>query len=186
MSFHLAWWDVNPYDAVMRFDDLFAGLEAWAAAGAQRELWDEARDLARGELGRLDLGARLLGAGSWRLRLTGGHGCAGRLLRVEADCAVLEDSGRQFCVPLAAVLSAQPGPGPTPGLTRADSTLRAALRRSSRLRPRYKLLLTDGGVLSGRLIQVGQDHAEFLGQDGPVLLSLAGISAVVSEPGMGS
>ena len=82
----------------MRFDDLFADLEAQASAQAQRELWDEAQELSRAERGRLDLGDRLRAGRQWRLRLAGGHGCAGRLLRVEADCLVLDQGGEQWCL----------------------------------------------------------------------------------------
>jgi hypothetical protein len=183
----------------MRFDDLFADLEAQAAALAQRELWDEAHSLARAELGRLELGDRLLGAAAWRLRLAGGHGCAGRLARVEADCLVVDRPASQWCVPLAAVRSATPlgtgrqapvaaqvaAPGGARGAVpagagqaeRGATTLRALLRRASRHRPLLRVLLDDGSACSGRLVQVGLDHAELRGDEGVLLVGLGGVSA---------
>ncbi|MDR2257275.1 MAG: hypothetical protein LBE25_14955 [Arthrobacter sp.] len=187
----------------MRFDDLFADLEAQAAALAQRELWDEAHSLARAELGRLELGDRLLGAAAWRLRLAGGHGCAGRLARVEADCLVVDRPASQWCVPLAAVRSATPlgtgrqvpvaaqgsaqvaAQGAAPGTQppgarqaeRGSTTLRALLRRASRHRPLLRVLLDDGSACCGRLVQVGLDHAELRGDEGVLLVGLGGVSA---------
>lgn len=181
----------------MRFDDLFADLEAQASAQAQRELWDEAQELSRAERGRLDLGDRLRAGRQWRLRLAGGHGCAGRLLRVEADCLVLDQGGEQWCLQLAAVRSAlAEGPGSQEGagvgiapatgaaaqLERGGQSLRAMLRRASRHRPPVKALVDDGSVYSARLMQVGQDHAELRGDEGTLVLGLAGVSAWVLEP----
>ena len=118
---------VKAYDAGMRFDDLFADLEAQASAQTQRELWDEAQELSRAERGRLDLGDRLRAGRQWRLRLAGGHGCAGRLLRVEADCLVLDQGGEQWCLQLAAVRSALAEGSENVRCGPASATVRAPL-----------------------------------------------------------
>ncbi len=181
----------------MRFDDLFADLEAYAAAQAQRELWDEAQELTRAERGRLELGDRLLAHARWRLRLAGGHACAGTLARVEADCVLVATPAQQWCVRLGAVRAAiAEGPeGAAPhgfpqgtgaesgnGVERGGLSLRAALRRASRHRPLVKALVDDGSTHAARLVQVGQDHAELRGDEGTVLLALAGVSAWILDP----
>jgi hypothetical protein len=152
----------------MRWDDLFADLEAPAEAAAAAELAAEVQDRTRREQGLLRLVDRLRAAGDAALTLTlPGVGVVhGRLLETGPDWVLLEEVGRrELLVALPTVLgvtgvgarSEVPGSEGEVGL-RLD--LRWALRGLARSRTGVQLLLTDGTALAGTLDRVGADHVD--------------------------
>jgi hypothetical protein len=151
----------------MRWDDLFADLEAQAAMLAATELDAEVDDQARVEVGRLLLVDRLRAAVGCTvtLRCTGPVTVTGRLLRVGREWAlVAESGGREALVALHAVLTAR-GLGrwaaPEPGdPIDARLGLRRLLRGLVRDRATLRVALVDGSVLDGTLDRVGYDFVE--------------------------
>ena len=158
----------------MRWNALFADLQAEAEAEAAAERRSEVSDRIRAEVGRLRLMDRLApllepGHGSLRLGLVGHAPVTGELQSLGADWLLLAQSGsdlaRDLLVPLLAVQwlqgvgarSAEPG---WEGAVGARLTLRVALRRIVRDRSSVVLGLTGGDVLGGRLARVGADHVE--------------------------
>jgi len=154
----------------MRWELLFADLEALADE-VEREPFDaDVADRARAERAALTLADRLRGhvGAAVVLRLLGGDRVRARLVDVGADWALLDDAG-QVVVPLAAVAGVE-------GLSRLASTSRAALdrrvrlgivlRRLSRDRTPVRVVLLDGAVLTGTIDRVGADHLD-LAQHAP-------------------
>jgi hypothetical protein len=152
----------------MRWQQLFADLEAQLDAGEAAVEQAESASRTRAEVGALGLADRLRGAlGSPVVLGCGGAGTvSGVLLEVGPDWLLLGDDGaRQCLVALAAVRSvgglgrrtAAPEPG---GPVRARLDLRRALRGLARDRCAVQIVLDDGGVLSGTLDRVGADYVE--------------------------
>lgn len=148
----------------MRWDELFADLEAQAEALQVAERDAEVAELTRLEASRLTLAARLAPAlGSQvRLRCLGGTMLAGRLSRSGPGWLLLDEgTGREALVATAAVtsvaglgrLSASSGSAVALGLA---SVLRAIARDRSVLR----VGLTDSTVLDGTVDRVAADYVE--------------------------
>ncbi len=153
----------------MRWDGLFADLEAQWEREAQAQAYAEAAELTRGEWAALSLVARLRGARgrTLRLLLRHGHRCdltpqafgpdwvGGRtiggdsvLVRLAAVTAVEGPLG-------AAVTAPEPGPWPE------GPRLASALRRVARSRSGVEVVGTDGTVLvEGTVDRVGADHMD--------------------------
>jgi hypothetical protein len=152
----------------MRWDGLFADLEAQAAALAHAERAAEVEDRTRGEVGALGLldRARAAVGAQLRLRLDGGHAVTGELVRVGADWLLVdEDAGREAIVAAAGVTSVR-------GLTRHSAVpgsagpvasrlgLRQALRGVARDRSPVRLHLRDGATVEATVDRVGADFVE--------------------------
>ena len=150
----------------MRWDDLFADLEAQAHALSVAERDAEVAELTRLETSRLDLASRLrpaLGT-DVRVRCLGGMVLAGRLSAIGTGWLLLaEDAGREAFVATAAVVSVA-------GLGRLAAPGRAldarlgighALRALARDRSVLRAGLTDSAVVDGTLDRVGADFVEF-------------------------
>jgi hypothetical protein len=155
-------------DGVMRWEGLFADLEAQAVALEQAERAAEIEERTRGELATLALLDRLRAAtgSGLRLRVAGGRAVAGTLARVGPDWLLLrEEQEREAVVPLAALLgvrglsrySAVPGAG---SAVASRLGLRSALRGIARDRSPVRLELTDGTGLDATLDRVGADFVE--------------------------
>ncbi len=152
----------------MRWDALFADLEAQADALGAAERAVEVDERTRGEVNALHAIDRLRtaeGASVW-LSLTGGVAVSGRVDRVGPDWLLLDESGgRESLIALAHVLrlrglgrySAVPG---TAGEVFARLGLRHALRGIARDRAAVRLLLRDGTSLDVTLDRVGADFVE--------------------------
>ena len=150
----------------MRWDDLFADLEAQAHALSVAERDAEVAELTRLETSRLELASRLRPAvgAAVRVRCLGGMALAGRLSAVGAGWLLLdEDAGREAFLAAAAVVSIS-------GLGRLAAPAAAldarlgigrALRGLARDRSGLRACLTDSTVIDGTVDRVGSDFVEF-------------------------
>lgn len=150
----------------MRWQALFADLEAQAAALDAADLASEVADRTRRETALLPLVARLRPAQGHSLALTveGSGALGGQLLDMGPGWLLLDaaESG-EVLVPMSAVLTVS-------GLGRwaEDDTsevarrldLRWALRQLARSRSAVRLTTRDGAVISGTVDRVGADHLD--------------------------
>jgi hypothetical protein len=155
------------FDSV-RWDELFADLEAQAAALEVAERGAEIAERTRIEVGGLGVRDRLAaGVGTTvRVETLGGAAPAGTIARVGPDWLLLdEDGGREHVIAIAAIrsvaglgrTSAVPGSG---GAVSARLGLRSALRGIARDRSPVRLHLRDGAALDATLDRVGADFVE--------------------------
>lgn len=152
----------------MRWETMFADLEAQADALAVAERAGEIDERVRAELGRLSLLDRLLGAGAEavRLRTTGGGAVEGTISRVGPDWLLLaQDAGREAVVRLGAVtaiagLGRATAAPQSMDLVTARLGLWFVLRRIARDRSAVSVRLTDGSTLHATLDRVGADFLE--------------------------
>jgi hypothetical protein len=152
----------------VRWDELFADLEAQADALDRAERSGEVAERTRIELASIGMLDRLRPAqgGAVRLQLRGGAFVAGTLERVGVDwLLVSEGAAREMLVVLSAVqavsglgrAAAVPNSG---GAVAARLTLRSALRGLARDRSGVALQLVDGTVLAATIDRVGNDFVE--------------------------
>lgn len=151
----------------MRWDDLFADLEAQSDALEVAERAAEVAERTRIEVGGIALRDRLAAAlgASVRLQLLGGRVPAGTLVRVGPDWLLLgEAAGRECVVATAAITSvagvgrsADAGPG---GAVWAKLGLRSALRGIARDRSPVRIDLISGEAIDATLDRVGADFVE--------------------------
>jgi len=158
----------------VRWEELFADLEAQVAADDRADLDAEVAERTRRETARLRLVDRLRGAESAGHALTvsvlGGaaSGSAverGRVGGVGPDWVLLVPDGAEVLVVLAAVESvlglgpesAEPG---SEGKVAGRLGLGHALRAVARDRAEVRLTTTAGSVLVGTVDRVGADHFE--------------------------
>ena len=152
----------------MRWQQLFADLQAQFEAEEAAAEQAESASRARAEVGALGIADRLRGALGLPVALAcGGAGVVtGTLVDVGADWLLVEDDGaRQCLVALAAVrsvsgLSRRTAVPENVGPVRGQLNLRRALRGLARDRSAVQIVLDDGGVLSGTLDRVGADYVE--------------------------
>jgi hypothetical protein len=151
----------------MRWQKLFADLEAQFAEAASAAELAESASRARAEAGTVTLSERLAGAvgQAVRLRCRGAGSVAGVIEDVGPDWLLLSGAqGRELLVATDAVTlvsdlvrrTAVPE-GERP---RVRTDLRRALRGLVRDRSEVSLTLEDGGTISGTLDRVGADHVE--------------------------
>lgn len=152
----------------MRWDDLFADLDAQASALEVAERASEIGERTRIEVAAIGMLERLRAAigTPMRVQVVGGLALGGTLLRAGPDWLLLDEgSGREAVVALAGVrsvhglgrLSAIPGSG---GPVLAKLTLRTALRGIARDRSGVRIQLVDGEVLDATIDRVGADFVE--------------------------
>jgi hypothetical protein len=159
----------------MRWEALFADLEAEVAEEEAAERRSEVADRSRAEVGRLRLidrlGSALNAPGALRVALAGHAAVGGSLRSVGSDWLLLtQDSGAEWIIAFAAVqtiqglgaASAEPG---WEGLVGARLDIRVALRRVVRDRSRVTVGLSSADVISGRLSRVGADHVELAAEE---------------------
>src|SRR3954447_3941343 len=152
----------------MRWQQLFADLQAQFEAEEAAVERAESASRVRAEVGAIELADRLRGA--LGLPLTLGCGRAGTVTGVLAgvgpDWVLVEDEGaRQCLVALAAVrwvsgLGRRTAAVEPAGPVRARLDLRRALRGLARDRSTVQVVLDDGVVLTGTLDRVGADYVE--------------------------
>jgi hypothetical protein len=152
----------------MRWDALFADLEAQFDALAAAERDAEIADRTRSEVGRLGLIDRLRAAIGTQLRVAcrGDLTLTGRLDRVHPEwLLVAEAAGQETLLASHGVLSVtgltRLAAAPD-GLSAVDARfgLQLALRGIARDRSPTRLHLTDGTVVDGTVDRVGGDFVE--------------------------
>lgn len=166
----------------MRWESLFADLDAQAATLERAERSAEAEEFARAEFASLTLADRLRGAIGEQLRVHTFDGGLhhGRLTACGPDWLLLdEEPARETLLRSAAVVTVT-GLGrhavtvTGTGHVAARLGLRSALRGIARDRSAVTLLLVDGSMLAGTLGRVGADFVEVSGTEGgPVRYSVA-------------
>lgn len=153
----------------MRWEALFADLEAQAAALQSAERSAEFEERTRVETGRLTLLDRLRPAvgAAVRVRTRGAGPVTGTIRQVGSEWLLLDEgSGREAVVALPAVtsiaglgrLSAVPD---TMGVVQSRLGLRYVLRGIARDRSALRVQLVDECVIDGTLDRVGADFLEF-------------------------
>jgi hypothetical protein len=176
----------------VRWEQLFADLEAQFAARSPDDESIEIPSRSRAEYGRLVLADRLRGATGWPVTLTcrGAGELGGRLVDVGVDWLLLTDPvGRELLVALAKVravagLGAATAPPAETGSVARRLDLRRALRGLARDRAPLQCLLDDGSVLSGTVDRVGADFLELAEHPLDVLRrreAVTGVRAVVLD-----
>lgn len=152
----------------MRWEALFADLEAQAESLEQAERAGEIDERTRGEVGSLHWRDRARSAvgSSIRLRLAGGLAASGNLVRVGPDWVLLDEgAGHEVVVVSAAVLVVR-GLGryaavsDSKGVVASRLGLRYALRGIARDRSAVRVHLVDGSTLDGTVDRVGADFIE--------------------------
>jgi hypothetical protein len=152
----------------VRWDDLFADLDAQADALEVTERAAEIGERTRIEVAAIGLRERLRAAIGMpiRVQVAGGLALAGTVQRAGSDWLLLDEgSGREAVIVLTGVrsvqglgrLSATPGSG---GPVLAKLTLRTALRGIARDRSGVRLHMVDGDALDATIDRVGADFVE--------------------------
>ena len=147
----------------MRWERLFADLEAPLEAEAVLELDAEVADRTRRERASLTLVDRLVGArggASVHFRVAGVGMVSAGVLDVGADWVLLShDSGREAIVPLAAIraVTGLRGRAIVPGAVARGFGLGLALRVLSRDRAVVDVVDLDGQRLVGTIDAIGAD-----------------------------
>jgi hypothetical protein len=157
----------------VRWEALFADLDAQWEAMETAELAAEVADRGRREIGFLRMADRLRPNVGHPLRVdiagppTAEHGAlTGRLIALGVDWLLVEDqSGAETLIPAWSVLavrglsgqSAHPG---HEGRVGARLDLRYVLRQVARDRSECRIALTDGRVVNGTLDRVGADFLD--------------------------
>ncbi len=151
----------------MRWDGLFADLEAQAAALERAERSGQVDERTRAERAGVGLADRLRPScgSSLRLSCLGGHSVSGVLQRVGPDWLLLAGSGTEWVVGTAAVvaitglgrLAASAG---SAGVVEARLGLGHLLRGIARDRSPVRLYLADGSTSAATLDRIGRDYLE--------------------------
>jgi hypothetical protein len=149
----------------VRWDELFADLEAQLAAAEDAELAGEVADRTRGEVGGTELVDRARSAVGTPLRVqvVGHEPVAGMLLEVGSEWLLMRDAqGRDVLVPWSAVLALVGLGAATADRAEVGPTFRRlglspALRALARDRAGVAVGLVDGTVVTGTVDRVGRD-----------------------------
>ncbi|QTE30289.1 hypothetical protein [Pengzhenrongella sicca] len=156
----------------MRWEALFADLEAQLEAALAADRAAEISELTRAERATVLLADRLRSArgADVALLVAGGATIAGELVDLGADWALVGDGGRRALVPLQAVIAVRGLPvraAPAPGAVARRLGLGSVLRALSRDRATVRLA-TEWAELAGRIELVGADHLDLVtGVDAP-------------------
>lgn len=170
----------------MRWEALFADMEAQLAAGRLAEVRADVAELARAERASVGLAARARASVGRQVRVlvAGGDAHAGELVDAAPEWLLLATSPvRQALVPLTAVAAADglvAHAAPEAGAVESRLGLGHALRALARDR---SLVRVDaaGTELSGRIDRVGADHLDLT--DGRVVWAVAFASVRVVRSG---
>jgi hypothetical protein len=152
----------------LRWDTLFADLEAQVEALDRAELAGEIDERTRGEVAELSVHDRLRAAVGQTIRVLcqGGVGVTGELARVGADWLLLDEgAGREVVVVLDAVavlwgLGRASAVGGSGGAVAARLGVRHVLRGIARDRLPVRLHLREGSTLDATIDRVGANFVE--------------------------
>ncbi|MEZ0449598.1 hypothetical protein [Cellulomonas sp. ICMP 17802] len=149
----------------MRWEALFADMEAQLAAGRLADVRADVAELARAERASVGLTDRLRAStgATVRVLLAGGELLEGTLVDAAPEWLLVSASpGRQALVPLTAVAAldcvaahAAPAPGPVEARLGLGHALRALARDRAQVR-----VDAGGAELTGRIERVGADHLD--------------------------
>jgi hypothetical protein len=159
----------------MRWESLFADMEAQLDAARAAQLAADVADLTRAERATVPLEGRLRAARGTELtvRLPGGDAASGTVLEVAAQWLLLGDGSRRALVPLAAVQAVSGLPMAAHPRDDGHVGRRLGLGHALRALARDRVvvrLATDGAEVVGRLDRVGADHVD--------------VAALSDEPGL--
>ena len=174
----------------MRWQQLFADLEAQAAEQDAAAEQAEEASRARTEYGRVRLADRLRGAAGREVSVScrGGVPFSGRLVDVGVDWLLLVDGqAREVLVAAGAVtavagLTTVTAPAEEQGEVARRLDLRRALRGLARDRATVSCLLEGGAVLTGTLDRVGADFVELAEHPSDQPRRRAAVTAVRAVP----
>jgi hypothetical protein len=152
----------------VRWDGLFADLEAQADGLAAAERSAEVEERVRIEVGQIGLVDRLRPAvgGLLRVRCLGGLALTGRLQRVGVEwCLIDEGAGREAILATQAMVAVSglgrlSAPACSAGLVQSRLGIRHVLRGVARDRSTLRIHLIDGSIVDGTLDRVGADFVE--------------------------
>lgn len=150
----------------MRWDGLFADLEAQAVALDQSERAAEVDERVRAERARIALSARLRGSDAvLRCELLGGTHVLGRVTRAGRDWVLMTDADGVETVVVATAVRAVhglPRHGVADDLGAVDSRLGLAhvFRAVARDRAPVSVWFVDGTVVTATIDRVGADFVE--------------------------
>ncbi len=152
----------------MRWDGLFADLEAQLSALERSERSAEIGDRTRVETSRLEIVDRLRASvgGVLRVTATGGVAASGRVARVGRDWILFDEApAGEMLVRLAPVtsvagLSRLAAAATTRSVVESRLGLAHVLRAVARDRSAVRVYLSDGLVRSGTLDRVGLDFVD--------------------------
>ena len=152
----------------MRWQQLFADLQAQFEQEETAAERAESASHARAEIGAVRLADRLGGAigGALVLHCAGAGQVAGRLVDVGVDWLLLEDDlGREMLCATSSVtavagLGRRTAASEGIGAVAVSWDLRRALRALARDRAAVQVVLDDGAVFSGTVERVGADYLE--------------------------
>ncbi len=179
-----ALWTCRRYGGPMRWDLLFADLEARADANESAQFDAEVRDLTRAERASVSLAARLVQAKGSAVTVTtrDGVSTAGVMVDAAAGWLLLGDSGPQTLVPLHAVTVVAGLGTRAAELTEVERRLGLghALRALARDRARV-VASTLSGDVTGIIGAVGADFIELsTGVGASVLIATDAVTRVRS------
>ncbi|GEA88619.1 hypothetical protein [Cellulomonas cellasea] len=147
----------------MRWEALFADLEAQLGAARATEAAADVAELTRAERATVELGSRLRAAHGHVLTLRSGAArVTGTVLDVAEQWVLLADGPARWLVPTAGVTAVRGLPlhaAPAPGAVERRLSLGHALRAVARDRATVRVVLDDE-ELSGRVDRVGADHLD--------------------------
>lgn len=174
----------------MRWDGLFADLEAQAEALEIAERAAEVEERARAEFGRIRLLDRLRpGVGAAvRLRCLAGTTVAGVLRRVGPDWLLVDEGAEREAVVVAAALLSVAGlprvsaPPDSAGVVESRLGLRHALRGIARDRSPVRVVDRSGATLDGTIDQLGADFVELAEHAAGELRRRADVRDVLALP----
>jgi hypothetical protein len=151
----------------MRWDALFADLEAQASIAREAERAAEVSEQTRMVLGSITWQERVAALARTRVRLVcrGKLDLVGEIYRVGAGWLLLQDPNRrEFVVPINAIeaLSTRGESSRNPGSIVGDSRLGLghALRGLARDRSGVRVYCADGSIIDGTLDRVAADFIE--------------------------
>lgn len=168
-------WPAVPYSRSMRWERLFADLEARLAHEEARELELDVAERVRAERARTRLADRVAAVlerpRRLVLRLEGAGVLEGEVSDLGADWLLLRESpraagpasGRESLVPLDAVLDVRGLPwsvDPRPGVAMRRYGIGTALRALSRDRALVRVVDRTGATFVGTIDRVGADHLD--------------------------
>lgn len=160
----------------MRWEQLFADMEAQLAAARSADLRAEVAELARAERASVTLSARVRASvgHTLRIRLDGAEPLAGTLLEAAPEWLLLATPpARRALVPLSAVVAVDGlaiDAAPAAGVVESRLGLGQVLRALSRDRLGVRVV-SGGAEVVGRIDRVGADHLDVaeLGTQGRAL-----------------